>query len=162
MPDFVARAHVSHGMVDAGARGQAYFTMLPQPYGVPLPVGQPSHTRLRLVRPAFVTLPQAAVDNRRNSGGHSELTLTKASTRQGTADFSSPYQAPPQMQLAKTPTPTAQDFAHVIKEIETRVTASQPQATAVSTPTLDINQLTNQVYQEIERKVRIERERRGL
>jgi hypothetical protein len=102
------------------------------------------------------------VDNRRNSGGHSELTLTNTRTRQGAADFSSPYQAPPQMQLAKAPTPTAQDFAHVIKEIETRVTASQPQATAVSTPTLDLNQLTNQVYQEIERKVRIERERRGL
>jgi hypothetical protein len=112
---------------------------------------------------AFVTIPHAAVDNRRNGSGRSALLLINTRTMQRAPDFSSPYQAPLEMQLAKTPTPTtAPDFAPVLQDIATRVAASQTQVAAVSTPTLDINQLTNQVYQEIERKVRIERERRGL
>jgi hypothetical protein len=127
-----------------------------------MPAVQPSRTPLLLFPSAFVTIPHAAVDNRRNGSGHSALLLINTRTMQRAPDFSSTYQAPTEMQLAKTPTPTAQDFAHVIQDIATRVAASQTQVAAVSTPTLDINQLTDQVYQEIERKVRIERERRGL
>ena len=162
MPDFLARAHVSPGPLYGGARGQAYVTTLPQPPRLLMPAVQPSRIPLLLFPSAFVTIPHAAVDNRRNGSGHSALLLINTRTMQRAPDFSSPYQAPTEMQLAKTPTPTAQDFAHVIQDIATRVAASQTQVAAVSTPTLDINQLTDQVYQEIERKVRIERERRGL
>ena len=162
MPYVVARAHMSRGAIYGGARGQAYWTTLPQPARLLLPAVQPSRTRLRLSPPAFVTIPHAAADNRRNASGHSALMLINTRTMRRAPDFSSPYRTPLEMQLAKTPTPTAQDFAPVIQDIATRVAVSQTQVTAVSTPTLDINHLTNQVYQEIERKVRIERERRGL
>src|SRR5262249_43267021 len=107
MPDCLARAHVSPGPIYGGARGQAYVRTLPQPPGLLMPAVQPSRTPLLLFPSAFVTIPHAAVDNRRNGSGHSALLLINTRTMQRAPDFSSPYQAPTEMQLAKTPTPTA-------------------------------------------------------
>lgn len=72
---------------------------------------------------------------------------------------SNPFSKPPAMDLVKVKEKSrpVQTLTSKMNKVESSFPFSQGQSSAI-----DLSQLTNQVYQEIERKIRIERERRGL
>lgn len=71
------------------------------------------------------------------------------------------YAHPPDMKFAVPETPTSHEFCNEIKKIKAQTETLHPQESP-PVPEIDIHQLTNKVYEEIERKIRVERERRGL
>lgn len=91
-------------------------------------------------------------------GGHDRVRLTNAVRL--APDFSSPYAFPPEMELAKPPQMNA------LTAVKNSLPAPAPPAPLprpnVSLQDLDIQKLTNRVYDEFERKLRSEKERRGL
>ena len=60
-----------------------------------------------------------------------------------------------------TPQVTARNTAVPVKQVETEVKIQKSALANYRAPTVDINRIVDRVYNEIERKIRVERQRRG-
>jgi hypothetical protein len=69
---------------------------------------------------------------------------------------------PPKMKLAVSERKAAPDLRGELQNIERRLKSIKPTESSPPQSNIDIHQISERVYDEIERKLRIERERRGL
>lgn len=69
---------------------------------------------------------------------------------------------PPKMKLAVSEKKAVPDFRGELQNIERRLKKIKPTESSPPQSNIDIHQISEKVYDEIERKLRIERERRGL
>lgn len=67
----------------------------------------------------------------------------------------------PSMQYAQFAAPSQVEILSAIRSMEKAVNKAQGAAMPAMTPVPDMQRLTNQVYDQLERQLRIERERRG-
>lgn len=89
--------------------------------------------------------------------------ILKAPTRTKEAvDLQSPFRFPPEMKLAIPSIPETPVHDNRLKKIENELKAPASSRQATPAVELDINKITDKVFDEIQRKIRISRERRGL
>jgi hypothetical protein len=78
------------------------------------------------------------------------------------ADYQPPYLFPPEMKLAMPQTSEQSNQNNNFNKINKELMPPPPPPQSASSTELDISKITDKVYDEIQRKIRISRERRGL